>query len=295
MQWKKLFKKLLFPPVWLMIIFTVISTAALIFIFLKGLEESAVAYVSYVIAFYTLSVVCIFFSIVLPKRFKEIKQKIYASPIGRRYMTDAVFRTHISLYTSLGINLLYVGINALSFILYRSVWFTVLAFYYAILAVMRFLLVRYVRKVGIGKNRLGELKRAILCSSILLSLNFALSGAVLMMLYQNKGYNYHGVLIYIMAGYAFYITTHAIVDLIKYRKHGSPVMTTTKIIALSAALVSMLNLETAMFSQFGADMDPQNKWLMIALTGAGVSISVVTMSVCMIVKSLKEIKALENN
>lgn len=295
MQWKKLFKKLLFPPVWLMIIFTVISTAALIFIFLKGLEESAVAYVSYVIAFYTLSVVCIFFSMVLPKRFKEIKQKVYASPIGRRYMTDAVFRTHISLYTSFGINLLYVGINALSFILYRSVWFTVLAFYYAILAVMRFLLVRYVRKVGIGKNRLGELKRAILCSSILLSLNFALSGAVLMMLYQNKGYNYHGVLIYIMAGYAFYITTHAIVDLIKYRKHGSPVMTTTKIIALSAALVSMLNLETAMFSQFGADMDPQNKWLMIALTGAGVSISVVTMSVCMIVKSLREIKALENN
>lgn len=295
MNFKKFGKKLLFPPVWLMIFLTTISTISLIFIFVKGLRESPVAYAVYVIAFYTLSVLCIFFSMVLPKRYKAIKQKIYDNPIGNRYMTDAAFRTHISLYSSLSVNLLYVGINVLSFVLYRSVWFTVLAFYYAILAVMRFLLVRYVRKVGIGKNRLGELKRAILCSSILLTLNFALSGAVLMMLYQNKGYNYHGILIYIMAAYTFYITTHAIIDLIKYRKLGSPVMTATKIIALSAALVSMLNLETAMFSQFGADMDPQNKWLMIALTGAGVSVSVVTISVYMIVKSLKEIKMLENN
>lgn len=295
MDWNKFLKKILFPPVWLMLALTVLSAIALTFIFVKGLEESVGAYVSYVIAFYTLSVICIFFSMVLPKHYKTIKKKIYDTPIGNRYMTDAAFRTHVSLYASLGVNLLYVGINVLSFILYRSVWFTVLAFYYTILAVMRFLLVRYVRKVRIGKNRLGELKRTILCSSILLSLNFVLTGAVMMILYQNKGYNYHGMLIYIMAGYTFYITTHAIIDLVKYRKHGSPVMTMTKVIALSAALVSMLNLETAMFSQFGADMEPQNKWLMIALTGAGVSIAVVTMSIYMICKSAKEIKILENN
>lgn len=153
-----------------------------------------------------------------------------------------------------------------------------------------FLLVRYVRKEGIGKNRLGELKSAILCSYILLLVNFVLSGAVLMILYQNKGYEYHGVLIYVMAAYTFYMTTHAIIDLIKYRKYRSPVMTTTKVIALSAALVSMLALETAMFSQFGQDMAPENKWLMIALTGAGVSITVVTMSVYMIVMANKERK-----
>lgn len=295
MQWKKFFKKMLFPPIWLTILLTLISSVALIFIFIKGLEESPIAYASYVVAFYTLSVICIFLSLVLPKQYKTIKQKIYDNPIGHRYMTDATFRTHISLYTSFGVNLLYVAVNILSFILYRSIWFAVLAFYYTILAVMRFLLVRYVRKVRLGENRLGELKRTVLCSSILLSINFALSGAVMMILYQNKGYNYHGILIYIMAGYTFYITTHAIIDLVKYRKHGSPVMTITKVIALSAALVSMLNLETAMFSQFGADMNPQNKWLMIALTGAGVSVAVVVMSVYMIVKSFKEIKILEKN
>lgn len=295
MKRDKVFKNILFPPMWVMVILTVSSAAALIYVFAKGMEKSAVAYATYVISFYTLSVVCIYLFTVLPNTFKTTKQKIYANPVGYRYFTDASYRTHISLYTSLCINLLYVSINILSFVLYRSMWFVVTASYYAILAVMRFLLVRYIRRVKIGENRLGELKRAVLCSAILLSLNFALSGAVLMILYQNKGYNYHGVLIYVMASYTFYITTHAILNLLKYRKHGSPVMTTAKVISLSAALVSMLNLETAMFSQFGADMSPENQRLMIALTGAGISAFVITVSVCTIIKHSREINNLRRN
>ncbi|MBQ3546693.1 MAG: hypothetical protein IJA34_17170 [Lachnospiraceae bacterium] len=223
-----------------MIVLTVISTISLIYIFLKRLKTSIIAY-----------------------------------------------------YLSLAANLVYVGVNIISFIFSRSMWFIILAGYYVILAIMRFLLTRYIRRVGTLKNRIGELKRSILCSVILLLVNFILSGAVLMILYQNKGYEYKGILIYVMAAYTFYITTNAIINLIKYRKYNSPVMTTTKVIALSASLVSMLALETAMFEQFGQDMLPKNKWLMVALTGADVSIIVITMSVYMIVKSYKEIKKIK--
>jgi len=174
-------------------------------------------------------------------------------------------------------------------------WFIVLAVYYVILAVMRFLLVRFVRGNKLGTNRLGELLRARTCSFILLLLNFTLTGAVMMILFQNKGYDYHGVLIYVMALYTFYITTHAIIDLIKYRKYKSPVMTTSKIISLCAALVSMLSLETAMFSQFGGEMSAEGKQLMIALTGAGVSIVVICMSLYMIITAVKEIKEIKSN
>ncbi|MBQ8835995.1 MAG: hypothetical protein IJ002_00640 [Clostridia bacterium] len=290
MDYKKYFKKLLFPPIWVMILLTVFSAVALALVFIKDLSENPLAYAVYVVAFYTVSVVTVFFAMVLPKRYKEIKQKIYENPLGNRYMTDAVFRTHVSLYASLAVNLLYVGTNAVSYALYRSNWFGCLAVYYLTLAIMRFLLVRYVNRNGIGANRLGELKRARLCSFILLTLNFALSGAVLMILYQNKGFEYHGMLIYIMAMYTFYITTTAIINLFKYRKYKSPVMMITKIITFSAALVSMLSLETAMFSQFGADMAAEDKRLMIMLTGAGVSIAVITMSVYMIVRTTREIK-----
>lgn len=295
MEWKKIGKKMLFPPVWLMVILAVVSVAALIAVFVKGLDESPIAYVVYVVAFYTLSVIGVFCGMVLPKRYKELKQKLFDHPLGNRYMTDAVFRTHVSLYMSLAVNLLYAGMNILSFILYRSMWFVVLAGYYVILSVMRFLLVRYVRGNQIGTNRLGELKRARLCAVILLLLNVVLSGAVLMILYQNKGFEYHGVMIYIMAMYTFYMTIHTIVDLVKYRKYQSPVMTTAKIISLSAALVSMLSLETAMFSQFGADMSPENQQLMIILTGAGVAVIVIGLSAFMIARTTTEMTELRSN
>ncbi len=254
MDWKKIGKKLLFPPIWLMAVLSVISAVLLTTVFLSGWEQQVIAYVVYVLAFYTLGVVTVFCVMVLPKRYKQIKETIYENPVGNRYMTDAVFRTKISLYLSLFISLLYVGINLWSWYMVESYWFMVLAVYYVIMAVMRFLLVRYVHINEIGTSVLGEWKRSRICAYILLLINLSLSGAVLMILYQKRGYDYPGVMIYVMALFTFYSTIHAIVDIVKYRSMGSPIMSTAKIVSLSAALVSMLNLETAMFAQFGAEM-----------------------------------------
>jgi len=155
---------------------------------------------------------------------------------------------------------------------------------------MRYLLVRYVRIQKIGTDILGEWKRARICAYILLLINLSLSGAVPMILYRSKGYDYGGMMIYVMALYTFYSTIHAIVGIIKYRTLGSPVMSTAKIVSLSAALVSMLNLETAMFAQFGAEMSIAEQQLFIILTGAGISIAVITLSVILIVRATKAIR-----
>ncbi|MBQ8909620.1 MAG: hypothetical protein IJY91_01115 [Oscillospiraceae bacterium] len=290
MDWKKIGKKLLFPPVWVMALLTVLSAAALIAVFLKGWDATPIAYIVYVLAFYTLSVVTVFCAMVLPKQYQQIRQKILKHPLGNRYMTDKLFRTKISLNLSLGINLAYVAINVLSWYLYQSWWFVCLAVYYVILSVMRFLLVRYVRLNDIGANRYGELKRSLICSCVMLLLNFFLSGAVLMVVYQNRGFEYHGIMIYVMAMFTFYNATFAIIDLIKYRSFESPVMSTAKGISMAAALVSMLNLETAMFAEFGAEMAKEDQRLMIILTGAGISIAVIFMAIYMIVRCTKEIK-----
>ena len=290
MDWKKLGKKLLFPPVLLMVILVIISAVALTLIFVKGMEESIPAYIVYVLAFYTLTVVTIFCASVLPKQYSTIKQKIYDNPLGNRYMTDKAFRTGLSLSVSFLINMLYVGINLWSWHMLHSWWFMVLAVYYVIMAVMRYLLVRYVRIQKIGTDILSEWKRSRICAYILLLINLSLSGAVLMILYQHRGYDYPGMMIYVMAMYTFYALTMSIVDIVKYRKMGSPIMSTAKIVSLSAALVSMLNLETAMFAQFGEGMAQQDQNLMIILTGAGISITVVTLSVILIVKATIEIR-----
>jgi len=97
-------------------------------------------------------------------------------------------------------------------------------------------------------------------------------------------------MIYVMAMFTFYNTTTAIIDLIRYRHLESPVMAAAKGISMAAALVSMLNLETAMFAQFGADMAKEDQQLMIMLTGAGISIAVIAIAVFMIAHCTKEIK-----
>lgn len=294
-DWKKAGLKLLYPPIRLMLLLALLSTAALVAVFVKGWENHPVAYAAYVLSAYSLTVICLACIKVFPGWYRRIKQKIYDNKYGNRYMTDAAFKTHISLYCSLAINLLYVALNIFSGILYRSAWFGILAGYYTILAVMRFLLLRFMNRNGIGNEQILEHRRSRLCSLILMTVNFVLSGAVLMMLYQNRGYEYHGILIYVMATYTFYVTVHSIVDIVKYRKYNSPVMSTAKVINLSAALVSMLALETAMLSQFGADQPPAFRRIMIAATGAGVSIVVIALSVYRIVRANKEIKKLQIN
>lgn len=289
-KWKEIGRKILFPHILIIVLFAVISVAGLVYVFMNHMEASWLAYVLYGFSAYSLVILVIFLIMVLPKQYKLIRKKIMDNPWGNRYLTDAAFRTHVSLYLSLGINVLYVGLNVFFYFMNQSNWFLVLTIYYIILSAMRFLLVRYAQFHGIGKERLGELKRARLCSIILLNLNFVLSGSVLMILYQNKGYEYPGILIYAMAAYTFYTTILAIINLVKYRKYKSPVMTASKIISLSSALVSMLSLETAMFSQFGQSMSLKGQRLMIALTGAGISAAVIGMSVYMIIKTSRELE-----
>lgn len=293
-NYKEIGRKLLFLPVWLMMILTVSAAVMLVAIFVNGWEKKPLACVGYVISFYTLTVVCMFCIKVIPRYYKAAKQKLHGNQYAHRYLTDVVFKTEIGLYRSLFVNMLYVALNAIAGIIYKTYWFGIFAVYYGIIAIMRFLLVRYVGKNPIGDNHLGELKRARLCAGILVTVNLALSGAVLMMLYFNRGFRYQGFLIYVIAMYTFYITVTAIIDLIKYRKYKSPVMSITKVIKMTSALFSMLFLETAMFAQFGTDTPPEVKRIMIMITGAAISAIVVAMAIYMMVLTSKEIKEIKN-
>lgn len=96
-KWKRIIHRILYPPIWIMILLTIISAVAVPLILIKGWDSSPVAYVIYVVAFYTVSVLCLFFSIVLPKQYKEIKMKIYNHPMGNKYMTDPAFKVRICL------------------------------------------------------------------------------------------------------------------------------------------------------------------------------------------------------
>lgn len=290
MDWKKLGKKLLFLPGWLLLLLTAAAAAGLVLVFARGLETAPAAYAVYVGSFYTLCVDCVFCAGVLPGKLRRIKARVLTDPRTSRYAADRVYRSNVSLNLSLGINLAYIALNLLSWYLYRSWWFVCLAVYYGILSVMRFVLVRYVTFHRIGTDRRRELKRALVCGCVMLLLNLFLSAAVLMVVYQDRGWVYSGILIYVMALYTFYTLIHAAVELIRSRRFESPVMTTANGISTAAALVSLLNLETAMFDQFGAAMKKSDQQLMLMLTGAGISAGVIAIAVHTILRATKELK-----
>lgn len=289
-NWKNIGKRLLVLPIWLILIMIIGSAYALVSVFLRGWSTKPIAYVIYVFSFYTLTVFGIAFWKTIPGQYKRVKNRLYENKYANRYLTDVAYKTHVSLYGSLGINILYVGVNAVSAFIYQTHWFAIFAIYYGIMALMRFLLVRYVGKNHIGESRIGELKRSRTCAVILLTVNITLSGVVLMMVYYGRGFQYQGVLIYVIALYTFYTTTIAVKDMIKYRKYQSPVMSVSKIIKFASSLFSMLFLETAMFAQFGGDTSEAAKRIMIMATGAGISVIVVSMSVYVIARTTKEMK-----
>ncbi len=288
---KNIRKKWLFPPIWVIVLLVPICAAALITVFVKGWEETPVAYAVYVASTYTLTVLVIFLSVTLPTCHRKLRARIDSHPFGHRYMTDAAFRVRVSLYLSLGINVAYSVFKLLMGWVYSSFWWGAVAIYYILLALIRFILLRYMRADENSRRGLvAEFRRYRLCGILLLAVNLSLTGIVFMMVWRNKAYSYPGFLIFAVAAYTFYTVTISIVDIVKYRKYQSPVLSASKAIRLTAALVSLLSLETAMLAQFGEE--PQFTVLMTALTGAGVCVAVLAISVYMIVRAGRQIQSI---
>lgn len=290
---KRILKKLFcLPPVPTLLV-SVPAYGLVIYALAGENVRSVIAYVSYFLSAYALIITVTGIAGVVRLIRQGVNKhplvrKMLGIPLVSRYLKEDMFRAETALYQGFFINLLYAGIKMFSGILYRSVWFITLAVYYIFLAVMRASLLHYVRKTG--KNEISEWRRYRLCGVILVLMNVALAGIVILVVHENSGFEYPGLLIYVMAMYAFYAAITAVWNVVKFRRYGSPVMSAAKVINLTAALVSMLSLETAMLTQFGAADDPMFRRIMTASTGAGISILVLGMAVFMIVHSTKQLR-----
>lgn len=265
-----------------------------------GINIPALQYLSYVCSFYALVITVTGFGH-LRAFVKSARQYINEHPlmkklrgtaVGKQFFDDVRFRTKMSLYQGLFINLLYIGIKMFSGVYYRSVWFVALAIYYILLALMRFVLLHKGKKKADEMTMEEELHRYRICGIVLLLMNQALAGIVIFMVHQNRGFHYPGILIYAMAAYSFYSIITAVINLVKFGKHGSPLLSAAKVINLVAAMVSILSLETAMLARFGGDDDPVFCKTMTGATGGGVCTIVIGMAVFMIWKSTKQLKRL---
>ncbi len=294
---KKILKRLFFLPPLGTILTALFGFGLVLAVAIFHIENSIVRYVSYFSSAYALAVTCAGLRYVKPAAAAvksrvashPLTEKLRATRLGGKYLSDVRFRAGVSLYRGFFINLLYIVVKFVSGIVYRSMWFIALAVYYILLAVMRFLLARRLNV----QDEAAELRRYRLCGIMLLFMNQALAGIVVFMVRQNRGFDYPGLLIYAMAAYAFYAVTIAIINIVKTRKHKSPILSAAKAINLVAALVSILSLETAMLAQFGGDDNPLFRQVMTGATGGGVCTIVIAMAVYMIWRANNRLKNIE--
>lgn len=292
-RFKAILKKLFCLPSLPTVLIAVPSFVFVFFVLGTGNQNSIISYIAYILSAYAMIISvtgCVKIVHAIRQGIENlfIIKKIRRNPIGERYFSDVSFRSEVSLYCGLFINLMYVLMKLFSGIFYHSVWFITLAVYYIFLLVMRFLLLNHIRKEEIGRNLISEFRRYCMCGIVLLLMNLPLIGIVIYIVNENQGFSYPGVLIYAMAAYAFYAVITAVVNVVKFRKHESPVMSAAKAINLTAALVSMLSLETAMLARFGGD-DSALRQIMTASTGTAVCVIVLGMAVYMIARSTKQL------
>ena len=279
---KKLLTKLLYPPIWMRMLLPFLTFPALIYIFFSRKENSMPAYVVYAISAYCLVILVIH----IPKLFKRIKStarhKISNTKFGGKYLNDLAFRGNISIYQGMLVNFFYVIFRIAVGILHASVWFIAMAVYYLILGGIRLFLVHGYRHC----NEKQEVRYYHTTAWFLFLLNIPMGAMILLMVWKNNGYSYPGYVIYISAMYTFYTLIISVINLVRFRKLGNPILSAAKVLNFIAALMSLLGLQTAMIAQFSADEEHFRR-VINACTGTGIWATVIITAIYMLIRSKK--------
>lgn len=291
---KMMLHTLLHPAKWVRYSLPPAAFAALILIFASEQTESALAYPVYLMSAYSLAVLIAALP-VLAKRIRQHKanllnrsklmQKIASSAFGDQYLHDPAFRGSVSIYQGMIVNFLYVLFRIAAGIRYASVWFISMAVYYMVLGGLRAYLISSYRR-----REAGGLSFEYCCyrrtAWLLFLLNIPMGGMIVLMVRTNSSFFYPGYIIYLSALYTFYTMAVSIVNLVKFRKLGSPILSAAKVLNFVSAMMSILGLQTAMISRFSVNGENYRR-LMNAVTGGFVYGIVVMIAVYMLLHSRK--------
>lgn len=284
-------QKILHPPQWALFFAPPVVFAALIYIFLTGQNDSTPAYVIYGMSAYCLTVLVLPLPRLIQDAKASVMRRINGMAFGGRYVNDLAFRGSVSIYRGMTVNFLYVLFRIVVGIRYASMWFISMAVYYLVLGVLRLsLILSYRQKVNID-----ELRCYRRTAWLLFLLNIPMGGMITLMVLTNSGYSYPGYVIYLSAMYTFYTMVTSVINLVRFRRLGSPILSAAKVLNFIAALMSILSLQTAMIAQFSAESDSFRK-TMNAITGGVIWLCVILTAVYMLRRSRKmqsEVKSVE--
>lgn len=252
----------------------------------KGILPQIAGILVYIFAAVSLTVACIcLYNDLRNGVIEKLLMTVKKTSFGAQFLEDYTFRTILTTMPSFIINVAYTVYNGVIGIVNQSSWFITMAVYYSLLGVMRYHAVNTGRKISRMKNqkliRKKELAVIKTDGILLLLLNLALSGVVLLTIEKGRAKAYSEIMAISIAAYTFYKTTMAVINMVKVRKMQSPILITIRNIGVADALVSILTLQTTMLASFqntsNLDVNRMN-----ALTGMAVCILIALLGISMI-------------
>lgn len=286
MNWKKMARSLLFPPGFVTALLAVGSTAALLYSAARLDSTHPVSIAAYSLSFYALVLLCLR----APQMLSRIQRVKNQNKYYLRYAGDMQLRMQISLLGTFIWNAAYAVFQLGLGVYHRSAWFYAMAAYYALLGGMRLMLGMHMRAYAPGQKHTAEWQRYRLCGAGLALVNLALTVFIAYYVRRLRIVAHHEITVIAMAAYTFGTLTLAIIQLVRYRRRGSPVCQAAKALSLACACVSMLSLENSMLTVFSREAQPQFQRIMLGASGAAVSVLILSMAVYMIIKASKVLK-----
>lgn len=267
-----------------------------------SVDNPVIQYISYVYSAYALIITCnglpgIIRAVRAGIENSAVMRRLYSTGIGARYRSDVSFREDFFLHRGAVVSLVFAVYKVMSAFWYHSVWFGAIGGYYIVLGGIRFYLIQSAKKDrrmdSEEQKKLWRMKCYRNTGGMLLLLDMTMIGMIVQMIWQNRSYEYPGVVIYLSAAFAFYTLILAIVNAFRYRKKDNRIYSASKVLNLAGALMSILALQTAMLSRFGDAGEEGFRRAMNMATGSAVSLTVVGMSAFMLLCSPKKINKLE--
>lgn len=297
---KAIMKRIFYLPPPAIIIIAPIAAALVIFSLSNQGLVPVLEYASYGLSAYALVVLIlgmkgITSTIIGTVRNSRIYKRLDNNKLTNMFLNDLNFKGRVSLYQGLVMSTIYAIFKGVTAVYYRSVWIGAVAAYYLFSGIVRLILVRDSRKIKI-ENEIeritAEYKSYRVCGALTFLINAGIAGMAILMIRDNEHAEYPGVIIYLSAAYTFYAFILAIMNLVKFRKAKSPILSASKALNFEAALMSMFSLQTTMIARFGGD-DAVFRQIANTLMGSAVCAATFGIAVFMIIKSsikLNELK-----
>lgn len=226
----------------------------------------------------------------------RIKEFLYKYKYVEKYLTDDIFQTQTMLLASLAMNIAAATFKFVMGVWFGSKWLVTVSIYFLTLSAMRLLLLNRERKSKKLETpehkRLYDLKSYRACGYMVLFMNMIVGRMIVQMLVDNEGYDYPGLMLYLIGLFAIANFANAIYNVKKYWHIYNPMISAAKRLSFSTALVLLYTLQTSALARFGNNHE-QLRRLLNSISGAVVELVLFTMAILMIVRSNQEMHKLK--